>query len=243
MSDRLDPYCGPAPAPGALWQSWNLDPPLLAGLAVLSGLILWRAGRAQRVPGLIAVAALVVAFVSPLCAMTVALFSVRSAHHLLLITLAAPALAVAWPILARRLPAGLSLAVLSGVMVAWHVPAIYEAIWRSDGLYWLMQAAMILPAWAFWSAVLAPRPAGDEALRRAVLIGGLAGIMGFLGAILTFAPAILYFPHVEGAVAWGIDPLVDQQLAGLVMWVPGFLPVAAIAAGMLWQGWRRSFAA
>ena len=243
MSDRLDPYCGPAPTPGALWQSWNFDPPLLAGLALFAGLVLWRAGRAQRGAGLIAVAALFVAFVSPLCAMTVALFSVRSAHHLLLITLAAPALAVAWPILARRLPAGVSLAVLSGAMVAWHVPAIYDAIWRSDALYWLMQAAMLLPAWAFWSAVLAPAPAGDEALQRAVLIGGLAGVMGFLGAILTFAPSILYFPHVEGAVAWGMDPLVDQQLAGLVMWVPGFLPVAAIAAGMLWQGWRRGFAA
>lgn len=243
MSDRLDPYCGPAPAPGALWQSWNFDPPLLAGLALFSGLVLWRAGRGQRGAALIAIAALVVAFVSPLCAMTVALFSVRSAHHLLLITLAAPALAVAWPILTRRLPAGVSLAVLSGVMVAWHVPAIYDAIWRSDGLYWLMQAAMLLPAWAFWSAVLAPAPAGDEALRRAVLIGGLAGVMGFLGAILTFAPSILYFPHIDGAVAWGMDPLVDQQLAGLVMWVPGFLPVAAIAAGMLWQGWRRGFAA
>ena len=67
--------------------------------------------------------------------------------------------------------------------------------------------------------------------------------MGFLGAILTFAPDILYFPHVGGAMAWGMSPLSDQQLAGLIMWVPGFVPVTAIAGRMVWHAWRRGFAA
>ena len=151
-------------------------------------------------------------------------------------------LAVALPLL-PRLPAGLSLAAVSAAMIAWHLPGVYDAIWASDTLYWVMQAAMLLPAWVFWSAVLAPGFGAEEAMRRAVLIGGLAGIMGFLGAILTFAPDILYFPHVGGAMAWGMSPLADQQLAGLIMWVPGFVPVAAIAGRMVWHAWRRGFAA
>lgn len=242
MTDGPVPYCGPAPQPGALWQSWNLDPVLLSALALLSALLLWQAGTERRGAALVAIAALVVAFVSPLCAMTVALFSARSAHHLVLITLAGPALAMAMPVL-RRIPPSLSLAALSGAMIAWHLPPVYDAIWRSDLIYWAMQSAMLLPAWAFWSAVLAPGFGGEEALRRGVLIGGLAGVMGFLGAILTFAPQVLYVQHIGGAMIWGIQPLVDQQLAGLIMWVPGFLPVAAIAFAMLRQGWRRGFAA
>lgn len=242
MTDTPMPYCGPAPVPGQLWSSWNMDPVVLAAIAVLAVILIRRGGRAGLAPGAIAVGALVLAFVSPLCALTVALFSARAAHHLVLITLAAPALAVAMPLLAR-VPAGLSLAALSAAMIAWHLPGVYDAIWASDGLYWLMQGAMLLPAWAFWSAVLAPGFGAEEALRRAALIGGLAGVMGFLGAILTFAPSILYFPHVAGTIPWGLSPLADQQLAGLVMWVPGFVPVAAIAGRMLWLAWRRGFAA
>ena len=75
---------------------------------------------------------------------------------------------------------------------------VYDAIWASDGLYWLMQAAMLLPAWAFWSAVLAPGFGAEEAMRRAVLIGGLAGIMGFLGAILTLPPTSCISPMSAG---------------------------------------------
>lgn len=242
MTDSPMPYCGPAPLPNELWRAWNFDPPLVLALLVAAPVLFRLAGSERRGMAGLGWGFLVLAFVSPLCAMTVALFSARAVHHLVLITLAAPALALAVP-LARKIPASLSLAALSIAMIAWHLPPVYDAIWRSDMIYWLMQAAMLLPAWAFWSAVLAPGAGGEEAMRRAVLIGGLAGIMGFLGAILTFAPNILYFQHIEGAAAWGLDPLSDQQLAGLVMWVPGFLPVAAMAFAMLRQGWRKGFAA
>ena len=61
-------------------------------------------------------------------------------------------------------------------MGAWHLPAVYDAIWRSDAVYWLMQAALFLPAWAFWSAVLTgPRSA---VLGHIFLTMGLAGLMG-----------------------------------------------------------------
>ncbi|MDO5630620.1 MAG: cytochrome c oxidase assembly protein [Paracoccus sp. (in: a-proteobacteria)] len=240
MRVQPTPYCGPAPLPGELWQSWNFDPTLLIALAVFGVLLAW--GAQSRVAAAVGWGALVVAFVSPLCALTVALFSARAAHHLLLVTVAAPALALAWPLM-RQMPAALSLAVLSAAMVAWNLPRVYDAVWISDVVYWGMQAAMLLPAWVFWSAVLAPNGPAEDMMRRALLTGGLAGIMGLIGAVLTFAPQPLFFQHIEGAALWGVSPLSDQQLAGLVMWVPGFVPVAILTALMLRRVWRQGFAA
>ncbi|RJL03421.1 cytochrome c oxidase assembly protein [Paracoccus siganidrum] len=233
------PYCGPGAAPDQLWSSWNGDPVLLAGLALAGGALL----HARRGPAsTLALAALVVAFVSPLCALTVSLFSARAAHHLLLAGVAAPALALALPI-ARRLPASLSAAALALAMLGWHLPGLYDAAWRHDAVYWAMQAALLLPAWAFWSAVLT-RPADAAAtLGHALLVAALAGVMGLLGAVLTFAPQPLYLQHLGGAADWGIGALDDQRLAGLILWVPGFLPMAALGLALLRRGWQRGLAA
>ena len=55
--------------------------------------------------------------------------------------------------------------------------------------------------------------------------------MGFLGALLTFSPRPLYPALAGGAAEIGLDPLADQQLAGLRMWVPGCVPYLG---GALW---------
>ncbi|MBL4916996.1 cytochrome c oxidase assembly protein [Szabonella alba] len=242
------PYCGPLVAPQDLWSAWNTDPWLIAGLVCAFGVMLAHqradvAGRAGSDRALvIAFAGLGLAFLSPLCAATVAIFSARALHHLVLICLVAPALALALPL--RALPATVGLALTALALVLWHVPDVYDAAWRSDAVYWLLQASLLLPGWIFWSAVLNPRDQGAAALfGHALLVGGLAGVMGLIGAVLTFAPVALYPHHLPGAEALGIGLLADQQLAGLVMWVPGFLPVAGFGFWMLRQGWRREFAA
>ena len=84
----VDAYCGPAPPPEALAASWNADPAVIALLAVLVALAV-RQGRADR--GLAALV-LAIAFVSPLCALSSALFSARAVHHLMMVALAAPML-------------------------------------------------------------------------------------------------------------------------------------------------------
>lgn len=234
MPPFSDPYCGPAPLPGQLWSAWNLDPVLLAALA-LSAVVLMRAPR--RAWALAGWGVVALAFVSPLCALTAALFAGRAAHHLVIVTAAAPLLALGWPVGGR---VGPWLAALVAVMAAWHWPPVYDAIWTSDAAYWAMQGAMMLAAWGFWSAALDNR---KPVLPRAGAVAALAGGMGLLGAILAFAPVILFPQHIEGAALWGMTPLADQQLAGLVMWVPGFVPLAAAAAWMLRAGWRRGFAA
>jgi putative membrane protein len=62
--------------------------------------------------------------------------------------------------------------------------------------------------------------------------------MGMLGALLTFASVPLYVPHLTTTFAFGLDPLGDQQLAGILMWVPASLPYLAVAAAQCfaWLG-------
>ncbi|MDO9526037.1 MAG: cytochrome c oxidase assembly protein, partial [Gemmobacter sp.] len=175
------------------------------------------------------------------CAATVALFAARSVHHLILLCVIAPALAtaMAW----RPIPAGVGLGLTSATLILWHVPAVYDAAWDSAQIYWTLQGALLLPAWMFWSAVLRPAARADTLFGHALLVGGLAGVMGLIGAVLTFAPVPLYPQHLVGTNAFGIGLLSDQQLAGLIMWVPGFLPIVAVSFWMLRRGWKQGFAA
>lgn len=224
-------YCGPAPLPPQLWSSWNLDPALLAGLLCLAFAL-----RRSR-SGLLGVGALAVAFVSPLCALSAALFSARVVHHVILVVVAAPLLALAWPL--RRPTGGLGpLLAFTATLWAWHLPLAYDWALRDVAAYWLMQGTLLLAATLFWRAVLAPEAAGGPLL---VLAAWMQ--MGFLGALLTFAPGALYAAHAVAPLAWGFSPLGDQQLGGLVMWVPAGLPFAAWGAVAARRQWRRLAAA
>lgn len=60
------------------------------------------------------------------------------------------------------------------------------------------------------------------------------GQMGLLAALIVFAPKPLYAAHWLSTAAWGISPLADQQLAGLLMWGPAALPYLGVG---LWIGW------
>ena len=84
------PYCGPGPAPDEWLARWNPDPVLLVVLAAVLGLVLWRTSGRERAAGVAAVAVLALIFVSPLCALSSALFAARTAHHVLLVAVAAP---------------------------------------------------------------------------------------------------------------------------------------------------------
>src|SRR5690606_29756472 len=82
------PYCGPAPLPGAAIGAWNFDPLLLAALALAAWFLRPQPRASQAGLGL-----LVLAYVSPICSLSSGLFSVRAAHHLLVVYAAAPLLA------------------------------------------------------------------------------------------------------------------------------------------------------
>lgn len=218
-------YCGPAPAPADLWLRWNLDPVLLAALALLAA---W-AGRSR--PGAAALVVLALALVSPLCALSSALFSARVLHHVLLVAVAAPLLALARP---AKAPQGVGLPFLAATAALWlwHAPAPYDAALANKALYALMQVTLLGTATLFWRAAFS-RPGGSGAPW--VLLAYMA--MGLLGALLTFAPDPLYAAHATAPLLWDLTPLADQQLGGLLMWVPAGLPFALWGALLARRAW------
>ena len=203
------------------------------------------------------VVALVAAQSPPVHALADRSFAGHMAQHMILMVVAGPLLAagaaglplsLATPTrLRRRLarwragPAGRSLrrppilAVVAAitqaaVLWAWHLPTLYLLALDSPGLHAAEHLSFVSAAWLLWSAVLGTGPrrlSGPVAL---LLLFATMMPASALAAVLTFAPAPLYPP---GALApTGGDPLIDQQLAGLVMWIPMDVVVLMAAAGL-----------
>lgn len=224
-------YCGDPPGMTDVLSHWNFDPVVLVAIALVAGWSL----RQRSGAGLTCAMLLLLAFISPLCAASVALFAARSVHHLLLIA-AAGALALAVPLRSTRRPIPVLpvLAVMTLVFWAWHISALYEAALANTLIYWAMQISILVSAYAYWRAIRIGKPV-------AVVTGLVGGAvqMGILGALLTFATRAFYPTHGAGALAWGITALSDQQIGGLIMWVGGMVPFAVLSAVIGRNGWRR----
>lgn len=246
------PYCGAPPTPDQLWSRWNLDPVLIA--AALAALALYayaarRTGtpRSRQVAFYSGWALATAALISPLCPLSVALFSARVGQHMALAALAAPLVAFGRPLhLAAALwrsrgarpsgsvegrPAPLAAAAAFAVALwFWHAPAPYAATFHSDLVYWAMHASLFGAALWLWSALIA-----DGGRRLAASTGAIALTslqMGVLGALITFAPRPLFAPHLLTTWAFGLSPLDDQQLGGAIMWAPsGVIFVGGLALG------------
>jgi putative membrane protein len=155
------------------------------------------------------------------------------------VRVAAPLLAAALPRKATGAPA-LHLALSTAALWLWHLPAAYDLALSNTAVYWVMQATLFVPALLFWRAVMAEDVPATGAV---LLVTGAYVQMALLGALLTFAPVPLYALHQTAPFAWGMTPLSDQQLAGLIMWVPGGLPYAVAGAALARRGWMRSLGA
>ena len=212
------PYCGSAPVPGDWLTRWNTDPLMLIGL-LAAGLFTWRlcSTRGERSYAAAAIALAIFLFVSPFCALTSALFSARVTHHVLLTAAIAPFLVMAMPWERRRRPGSLTMWTIVQALTfwLWHAPEVYAQALSSDAVDWAMQLSLLATAIAFWAAL---RQASAPAAVGALLATTVQ--MGLLGALITFAGAPLYVPHLLVTEAWGFTPLQDQQLAGLIMWAP-----------------------
>ncbi len=153
------------------------------------------------------------------------LFSFHMTQHLLLIAVAAPLLALGG--LRIGLPAVAGWALFSAVFLFWHWPAAFRwAALHHPGTL-LEMGSILAAASCFWSGVLGPGPLSDGA--RALLVMTAAVLTDLPGVVMLFAPsAICVMPH-ENAARFGLTPLADQQLAGLLMWVPANLVFFAVA--------------
>ncbi|MBE1529876.1 putative membrane protein [Sphingopyxis sp. OAS728] len=227
MDQSWIPYCGAAPLPGDWLGRWNGDPLLLLAVAVTAGAAYRRAGVA--VPFWAGFVVLFLLFVSPLCALSSALFSVRVAHHVMLTAVVAPLLVWGLPKLQVKGSAALWAALHVLLFWFWHAPLPYALALSSERIFWAMQLSLLASAVAVWAALREASPPTAIALLLAMMVQ-----MGLLGALITFAGSPLYTPHYVSTQPWGLSPVEDQQLAGLIMWAPaaGFYLAAA-----LWRGW------
>jgi putative membrane protein len=196
----------------------------------------WR--RAAFVAGWTASA---LAVVSPLCPLSVSLFSARIAQHMWLASVAAPLVALGLPPrLADRLGRRpvLAAATFAAVLWFWHAPAPYTATFQSDAVYWAMHVTTFAAAVRLWAGLLGGPRDGLGPFALATL--ATTGQMGLLGALITFAGRTLYPPHFATTYAWGLSPLADQQLGGVVMWIPAGVLMAAGFAWAFTQTLRRA---
>jgi cytochrome c2 len=123
---------------------------------------------------------------------------------------------------------------------SWHVPALFEATLTSDVVHALQHLSFLITALLFWWALFRGRGAyaGYGAGVFYVFTTGVHS--SILGALLTFSTVPWYRGYARTTQAWGLTPLEDQQLGGLIMWVPAGL--VFLAAGVVLFGkWMQSY--
>ena len=205
--------------------------------------------------------ALVVALVSPLDALGGTLLTAHMAQHAVLVAVAPPLLllgrpgaAFAWALpagrrrrflgsgawrwaarLGRVLALPLPAAVLHGLALwLWHAPALFDAALEHPWLHALEHATFFGTALLFWRAVLDAGPAR----RIGPALGAAFGTLvhgGLLAALITMAPHPFYGWYAGRSLLWGLDTLDDQQLGGLLMWIPMGTVYLGACLGLAWR--------
>lgn len=216
-----------------------------------------RQQRARPWGLLLGVLSVVVVAASPLGELLERTMATHMAQHVVLMMVSAPLLAWSAPgpvllaglppaarrplvRLAHRLPRGLLLSaplawtLQVAAMWLWHMPAAYDLAVGNELAHIAEHACFLLTAWLFWWHLLSP---SRHRLRGMPAVAYLAASVppgAALGAVLTFPQHLLYPAQAHLAVAAGVDPLLDQRIAGLVMWVPldsAYLVLAVVLFG------------
>jgi cytochrome c oxidase assembly factor CtaG len=117
----------------------------------------------------------------------------------------------------------------------WHLPALFDLTLSNDAVHALQHFSFLGAALIFWWALIRGHGRRNFAVGVLYLFGAMLHT-GLLGAFLTFSQRLWYPVYAGTTEQWGLTPLEDQQLGGLIMWVPACLVyvIAALAlAGLL----------
>jgi putative membrane protein len=131
---------------------------------------------------------------------------------------------------------------LQGVaMIAWHLPALFDRALGSEGWHIAQHLCFLATALLFWWAMLHGRAGRAGYGLAALCLFATSLVGGALGALMTFAASPWYAVYAAmGMSPTGLTPIEDQQLAGLLMWIPGGLFHAGAALFFLFQWLRAS---
>jgi putative membrane protein len=207
--------------------------------------------------------ALFVALISPLHTFGELLFSAHMVQHEVLMLLAAPLFVLGRPLIPfiwalpmnwrkqvgqlskkkiienpwRAITNPLAAWTIHGVALwVWHVPVLFQATLESDLVHTLQHLSFFVSALLFWWALIYGHH-GLMGYGAAVLyVFSTAMHSGLLGALLTFTTRLWYPAYRELAARWGLTPMEDQQLGGLIMWIPAGI-IYVIAGLVLFANW------
>jgi putative membrane protein len=190
---------------------------------------------------------LVIALVSPLHPMGEVLFSAHMAQHEVLMLIAAPllvlgrplvsylwALPIAWRKGVGRVTKSRPATALWGrisrpfhawwihalALWVWHAPSLFQAAVTSNVVHTLQHLSFLISALVFWWALLRGRYAGQQYGLGVLYVFTTAVHSSILGALLTFSTKAWYPVYSQTTQKWGVSPIEDQQIGGLIMWVP-----------------------
>lgn len=209
-------------------------------------------------------AILVLALVSPLHPLGEALFSAHMAQHELLMIAAAPLLVCSRPLVPFLWGMPLSMRRACGrwshahaiqvawrgltdpfmawwlhaaALWAWHAPAAFQATLSSPLVHALQHASFLFSALLFWWSLFYAH--GRQSYGAAVLyVFSTAVHTSILGALLTLSRSPWYPDYAATAPAWGLTALQDQQIGGLIMWIPAGVVYLIVGLG-LFAAWLR----
>jgi putative membrane protein len=114
----------------------------------------------------------------------------------------------------------------------WHVPALYQATLSSDWVHAAQHLSFFLTAVLFWSALYGVGRSAMSYGAGTIYVFGAAAQCSALGALLTFSSVLWYPVYAATTARWGLSPLQDQQLGGVIMWVPSSLVFIVIGLGL-----------
>jgi putative membrane protein len=204
---------------------------------------------------------LAVTLLSPLHRLGGALFSAHMAQHELLIVLAAPLLVLGRPLIAFvwalplpwRKSVGrwasirsvqsvwvfVSLPVVAWILHAaaiwiWHAPPLFQATLQSETVHAAQHLSFLVTGLLFWWALLHGTENRQGRVAGVLYLFTTAVHTNLLGALLVFSNRVWYPIYDASTAPWGLTPLEDQQLAGLIMWIPAgiaYLMAALALAG------------
>jgi cytochrome c oxidase assembly factor CtaG len=252
---------------GRLLGAWDFDPSIVIGcIALLAAYGAAHRRDLARAAWFVAgVALLFLALVSPLDALAdTYLFSAHMVQHLILVLAVPPLLLLG---LSKRFTRAMlkisavarierllttpALAWTIGVATlwAWHAPALYNAALADENVHIVEHLCFLMSATIFWWPILAPAAESRMAAMPAIVYlatGALANSV--LAILLTFAKPGLYPAYLNPAdplgilrmirESWELMPAADQQLGGLIMWVPGGFVFLCAIVGVIarWYG-------
>jgi putative membrane protein len=206
------------------------------------------------------------ALLSPLDEWAEQLFSVHMIQHELLMAVAAPLFVLAHPVPTmlcalpmrwRRTVGGVTRRatvrgawraatapfvawVIQGIVIwGWHIPSLFQATLRSEPTHALQHLSFLGSAMLFWWSVVRVR---TRSRRGAAILYLFATVVhtSVLGALLTFSRTPWYPAYAHSAGGWGLSLLADQQLAGLIMWIPAGAVYLAAALAVVRRSLRDS---